>query len=163
MSRIAFRIATDARTYPADDLSGAGAERTGGRWNEPGVAVVYASESRALACLETIVHLGASALPLNRYLVEIMLPDRVWAAREEQDAASLPVGWDADPASLTSIGFGTAWLRAGRSPLLCVPSAIVPEERNLLLNPAHPLMQGVVARKRRRWSYDSRLVAPSGR
>ncbi len=163
MSRIAFRIAVDARTYPADDLSGAGAERTGGRWNEPGVAVLYASESRALACLETVVHLGAGSLPLNRYLVEIALPDPVWAAREEQDAAALPVGWDAEPASLTSIGFGTAWLRSGRSPVLCVPSVIVPEERNILLNPAHPLMAGVAARKIRRWCYDTRLAVPAGR
>jgi RES domain-containing protein len=56
VSRTAWRIATDTPDYEADDLSGAGAKQTGGRWNERGLPLLYASESRALACLETVVH-----------------------------------------------------------------------------------------------------------
>ena len=59
MSRTVYRIGTDAPDYEADDLSGKGAEITGGRWNEKGMAVVYAADSRSLACLETLVHLAA--------------------------------------------------------------------------------------------------------
>ena len=93
MSRTAWRIAADTARYPADDLSGNGARATGGRWNEAGQAVLYASTTRALACLETVVHLNAGGLPLNRYLVEITIPDPVWAAARHETAASLPVGW----------------------------------------------------------------------
>ena len=81
MSEAVWRIATDTPRYLADDLSGAGAETTGGRWNEPGVPMVYASASRALSCLETIVHLGAGGLPLNRYLVKVTIPADVWSVR----------------------------------------------------------------------------------
>lgn len=157
MTRTVWRIATDAPTFEADDMTGAGARLTGGRWNEAGVPVVYAAENRALACLETIVHLNAGGLPLNRYLVEIAIPDAVWAAREEVDAAGL-VGWDARPASRTSIGFGTQWARSGRSPILVVPSVVVPEEANVLVNPLHPSGASLVARKLRLWTYDPRMA-----
>src|ERR1700722_18563634 len=68
LSRTVWRIATDTAAWQAGDLSGAGAKATGGRWNETGISVVYASETRALACLETFVHLNAGGLPFNRYL-----------------------------------------------------------------------------------------------
>ena len=103
MSRSVWRIATDTKEYEADDLSGAGAKISGGRWNEPGVPMVYASESRALACLETVVHLNARGLPLNRYLVEIEVPGDIWLAAQGESAASLKVGWDAGPAGRASI------------------------------------------------------------
>ncbi|MGI3776766.1 MAG: RES family NAD+ phosphorylase [Janthinobacterium lividum] len=157
MTRTVWRIATDAPTFEADDMTGAGARLTGGRWNEAGVPVVYASTNRALACLETVVHLNAGGLPLNRYLVEIAIPDAVWAAREEVDAAGL-VGWNARPASRTSIGFGTQWARSGRSPILVVPSVVVPEEANVLVNPLHPLAASLAARKLRLWTYDPRMA-----
>ena len=161
MSRIAYRIGTDAPAYDADDLKGTGAAITGGRWNEKGLAVVYAAESRSLACLETLVHLAASGLPFNRYLVEISIPDPVWAAAQRETSATLPVGWDAEPASRTSIGFGSAWLRSGRSAVLVIPSVIVPEECCVLVNPTHPDSASISAVKSRRWLYDPRLTRAS--
>ncbi|WP_225770140.1 RES family NAD+ phosphorylase [Inquilinus sp. Marseille-Q2685] len=158
MSRPVWRIATDTPSYEADDLTGAGAKATGGRWNSPGVPVVYTSQTRALACLETVVHLGAGGLPLNRYLVRIDIPDTVWAAARQETAASLPVGWDAEPAGRASITFGTAWVRSGSSALLIVPSVIVPEECNVLVNPLHPDSARISATKVRRWLYDPRLA-----
>jgi RES domain-containing protein len=154
---ILWRIGTDAPSYQADDLSGKGAEISGGRWNLAGVPVTYAAGSRALACLETLVHLNAGGLPLNRYLVEINVPDAIWAAARVESAASLPVGWDAMPASQTSLEFGTAWLAARSSALLVLPSAIVPEEANVLINPRHSDAAAVTARKVRKWTYDPRL------
>ena len=161
MSRIAYRIGTDTPDYEANDLSGKGAENTGGRWNEKGVAVVYAAESCSLACLETLVHLAAGGLPFNRYLVEISIPDPVWAAARKEAPASLPVGWDAEPASRASISFGTAWLRSGSSAVLVIPSVIVPEEFCVLVNPAHPNSTSIGAVKLRRWLYDPRLTRAS--
>ncbi|KGM33269.1 RES family NAD+ phosphorylase [Inquilinus limosus] len=158
MSRTVWRIATDTPSYEADDLTGAGAKATGGRWNSPGVPAVYTSQTRALACLETVVHLNASGLPLNRYLVRVEIPDTVWAAARQETAATLPVGWDAEPAGRASIAFGTAWIRSGSSALLIVPSVIVPEELNVLINPLHPDSARISAAKVRKWIYDPRLV-----
>nr|WP_282596556.1 RES family NAD+ phosphorylase [Sphingomonas beigongshangi] len=152
-----FRIATDTKTYTADDMTGTGAKLTGGRWNDVGVAVVYASPTRALACLETLVHLNAGGLPLNRYLVEIEVPADLWAAAESTTASSLPIGWDAEPAGLVSTNFGTDWANSGRSALLMVPSVIIPEELNVLINPGHPDAGRIAARKVRKWIYDPRM------
>ncbi len=158
MSQTIWRIATDTPAYEADDLSGAGAKATGGRWNEVGLAVLYGSQTITLACLETIVHLNSSGLPLNRYLVAIDIPDPIWSNAQRETAASLMVGWDAEPAGRVSIGFGTDWLKSSSSALLLVPSVIVPEEVNVLINPAHPDSQQLKARKVRKWLYDPRLL-----
>ena len=160
MSRTAYRIGTDTPSYVAEDLTGAGARTTGGRWNEKGLPVTYAAENRALACLETLVHLAAGGLPLNRYLVELTIPDAIWAAALRKTPATLPTGWNAEPAGRDSIAFGTQWLRSQASALLIIPSAIVPEEHCILLNPAHPDSAAIAATKTRRWLYDPRLAHP---
>jgi RES domain-containing protein len=158
LSQTVWRIATDTPAYEADDLSGAGAKATGGRWNTAGTAVVYTSQTRALACLETVVHLNAGGLPLNRYLVEVTIPDALWASAQMASAASLPVGWDAEPAGRASIEFGTNWIRSGTAALLVVPSVIVPEELNVLINPQHSDSARITAAKVRKWLYDPRLT-----
>ena len=159
-----WRIAADTPDYEADDLSGKGAEKTGGRWNRAGAKVVYTAETRALACLETVVHLNSGALPLNRYLVEVEIPDEVWSRAQRESSTSLPVGWDCEPAGKASIDFGAKWLLARTSALLVAPSVIVPEELNVLINPDHPDSAAITARKVRRWLYDPRMLAtPPGR
>jgi RES domain-containing protein len=157
LSHSVWHIATDTADYEADDLSGEGAKRTGGRWNEGGIPVVYTSETRALACLETVVHLNAGGLPLNRYLVAVTIPDHVWAHARRENASSLAVGWDAEPAGRASIRFGTDWIGSVISALLVVPSAVVSEEFNILINPHHPDSSGITATKVRNWLYDPRL------
>lgn len=158
MTTTFWRIATDTKTYEAHDLSGIGAKITGGRWNDIGVALVYAATSRALACLETVVHLNSGGLPLNRYLVEINVPDDLLSAAEVATTDDLAVGWDAEPAGRVSISFGSEWAASVRSALMLVPSVIVSEENNLLINPGHPDAARISARKVRRWTYDPRLV-----
>jgi RES domain-containing protein len=74
------------------------------------------------------------------------------------DRTALAVGWDATPPGKVSIDFGTVWLASLRSPLLIVPSAIVPDEHNVLINPRHPGSAGVTAAKIRKWLYDPRLT-----
>ena len=155
-----WRIASDTPNYVANDLSGKGAETTGGRWNRPGLAVVYAAGTASLAALETIVHFAAAGLPLNRFLVRIDLPDDLWSARRTATTASLDVGWNAVPAGKVSLDFGDAWLKDPASPLVLeVPSVVVPEECNALLNARHPAMSRVKATKLRLWQYDGRLIA----
>ena len=154
----AWRIATDTRDREAHDLNGKGAEKTGGRWNRPGRPLVYAASSAALACLETVVHLNAGGLPLNRFLVRIEIPEEVWARRQEHGADKLPVGWDAIPEGKVSLDCGDSWLGSSQSALLLVPSAIVPEESNVLINPRHPDAALLRAAKVRLWRYDARLL-----
>lgn len=152
-----WRIATDTPEYEADDLSGRGAEISGGRWNRAGTPVVYCSVTRALACLETVVHLARHPLPLNRYLVGITVPAAAWAAAVELDLAA-QVGWGAQPAGRASLDWGATWVTAGTSLLARVPSVVVPEEFNVLINPAHADIARVNAKKSRRWLCDARLA-----
>lgn len=152
-----WRIATDTPDYAADDLAGAGAKLTGGRWNRPGRPLLYCADTPALACLETLVHLGTGSLPLNRYLVAIDIPEAAWQARKIHTAATLPVGWEAFPAGQVSLDCGDAWLQTQRGAVMTVPSAIVPENTVILINPLHPAATGITAARIRRWLYDPRL------
>lgn len=152
-SVLLWRIAAETRRHGADDLSGAGAVLYPGRWNDIDQPVVYTATSMALAVLETVAHLDDGGLPLNRFLVEIRVPAAAWAAREALAAADLPATWAAIPAGRASVRLGSAWLASRRSPLLVLPSAVLPEERVALVNPAHPLAAGITARVLRRFEY----------
>lgn len=155
--RALWRIAADTMEFGCDDMTGGGAKRYGGRWNAPGTAIVYTSESRALAYLESVVHFNAHDLPLDRYFVRIDVPDDVWAAAERVDAAKL-VGWDALPASKTSVEFGTKWAKGRSSALLIVPSVVVNEETNVLVNPSHPDSARLTATRVRKLVFDTRFA-----
>lgn len=152
-----WRIAVDTPDYTADDLSGKGAEKTGGRWNRRGRPVVYCAGSISLACLETVVHLNLSGLPLNRFLVRIDVPDEVWARRSVWSRDQLPVGWSAIPEGKVSLDLGDSWLESRSSALLVIPSVIVPEEVNVLVNPLHDDAAAIKATKLRPWLYDARF------
>jgi RES domain-containing protein len=155
-----WRIATEAPGYGATDLTGRGAELTGGRWNRKGVAMVYTSTTRALACLETLVHFEASArLPLNRYLVRIQVPPDSWKHRRRLGALGAHAGWDAEPPGRVSRDFGSQWAADNKSLLLEVPSIVVAEEFNVLINPKHADISRVRAENVRKFTYDARLRA----
>ncbi|MEJ5978818.1 RES domain-containing protein [Novosphingobium sp. PS1R-30] len=79
------------------------------------------------------------------------------ASAEQVDPAK-HIGWEAEPSGRASIAFGTEWVKSRRSLLLEVPSVIVPEERNLLINPVHPDAARVSARKVRKWLNDPRVL-----
>jgi RES domain-containing protein len=137
------------RERAADALSGEGARRYGGRWNPPGAAVVYASESRALAVLETFVHLTLEARAIAFVLVTIELP-KLAPLRRRADARP--------PRSLgASQEAGRAWLDHGNELALVVPSLIVPQEKNYVLNVAHPLFASVAVAATEPFSFDERL------
>lgn len=152
-----WRIAVEAPTYAANDLTGEGAKRSGGRWNRVGTPMVYSSQNIALAALETLAHLRTAKLPFNRYLVRIDCADEVWATRTILDP--LPTGWDAIPIGLASQSAGEAWVRSANSALLLVPSVIVPDEFNVLINPEHPDASSVTSANVKRWHFDPRFFA----
>ncbi len=137
-------------------MSGKGAASKGARWNHAGELVTYAATSISLAAWETRAHFGrGAALPWNRFLVRIDVPDDIWSAR--QALAPPPVGWDAIPEGSVSRNAGSAWLKGAASALLAVPSVIVNEEDNVLINPAHADSVRIVATKVRRFVYDHRV------
>lgn len=123
--------------------------------------MVYGSTHRSLAALEVLVHMRephGMALPLTQYLVEMAIPAAAWDACEEFDPDHHP-GWDATPAGPGSVDWGTAWANECRSLIALVPSVIVPEERNVLINPLHPDAAEMRVAKLRPWNYDVRLGA----
>lgn len=151
-----WRIAADTPDFLSDDLTGEGAKLRGGRWNRKRIPLVYTSMTRALACLETMVHLGNNVLPLNRYLVEMSIPAVAWRARSVFDPRE-NVGWDAEPAGKVSLDWGTSWAQEAGSLVAQVPSVIVPEESNVLVNSLHADISSITARRVRRWAYDVRI------
>lgn len=149
-----WRIAADTRKYAAIDLTGGGAAHSPGRWNDENEPVVYCAPTIAIAVLETAAHIDDSGLPQNKYLIGIDVPDDAWARREEIDVAKLPVTWSAIPAGRASVKFGSDWLSSLRSPILLVPSVIVPEEWAALINPKHPGNSKITARVVRPFEYN---------
>jgi len=133
---------------PYADLRGDGARLYGGRWNSPGQPLVYAAETAALAVLEIRVHLDLppELLPDDYVLVTIDVGDLA-----VEDVAFLPADQRA---------FGGTWIREQRTPLLRVPSVIVPENKNVLLNPGHPAARGARIVEKRRFEFDRRLWLP---
>ena len=148
-----FRICSKAHAA----FDGEGARLYGGRWNRRGTAVVYASDSLALAALELLVHADADLLPDDLVSVAAEVPDGL---RVESVAPSdLPRDWRRHPAPETLAERGTAWARAGRTAVLAVPSALVPRERNFLLNPAHPDFKKIRTQTPEPFALDTRLRA----
>lgn len=157
MTMSLWRIAVEAPTYTANDLSGAGAKITGGRWNSVGTPLIYSATNIALATIETVLHIRGGGLPFNRFLVRIDVPDGVWAARVV--LGPLPGGWDAVPYGLTSRTTGDAWAASNSSALLLVPSVSVPDEYNVLISPQHPDVTSITATTMKRWIYDPRFFS----
>jgi len=114
-------------------LAGEGGLRASGRWHTRGRRVVYCAQSAAAALLEALVHLEIEIdrLPRQYRLLKLVAPDDLRMERVSPDA--LPRNW-VTRTDLTR-PIGDDWLQRGAAPLLSVPSAIVPETFNVLLNP----------------------------
>lgn len=132
---------------PYADLSGEGARIAGGRWNSPGLPAVYLAAEASLALLEVRVHLD---LPFD------LLPaDYVYM---EVDLSGLAVEDIALPDTSDECrSLGDEWLGSLRTPILRVPSAIVPFSRNILLNPRHPAAAGATIEGIHPCAFDQRL------
>ena len=148
----AYRIVKTRRAAAAFD--GEGARRFGGRWNSVGTRIIYAAESRSLAALELLVHLEGPARGFS--LIRCDFPESLI---EVLPSASLPPAWRAAPAPRSLAALGDAWVARGSSAGLAVPSAIIAEERNYLLNPQHPDFARVTTSLPEPFPYDERLIA----
>lgn len=137
-------------------LDGEGARLCGGRWNSPGTAVIYTSSSISLAVLETFVHFEPTQKPTESVLVSIEVPGK--ARVESIDRRNLTDDWAIYPAPEELSKVGNKWVKSGASLLLMVPSAVIPEESNILLNPLHPDIKKCRAKIERQFQYDRRLV-----
>jgi RES domain-containing protein len=141
--------------HAATAFSGEGAARTGGRWNSRGVGIVYTSSTKALAALETLVHLNPPIL--FKYVVfQLEFADSLIGTASTK---LLPRGWSVEPPGPASKAIGDNWVRSAASPVLAVPSVIISEETNYLLNPAHPKFRKISIGKPAPFSFDRRLIA----
>jgi RES domain-containing protein len=121
-------------------FSGEGAFRVGGRWNSPGVRVVYTSSSVALAVLEVLAYRKARKPLTTRHLYRVTIADSDIKRLEPNE---LPEDWAAYPHSTSTQALGDAWVKAGETLALAVPSVLAPSEANVVLNCAHPGFQAL--------------------
>jgi len=148
-----FRI---TKTLYSRDLSGTGARLHGGRWNPKGISVVYTAESRALATVEYLVHVPLSLIPRDLQMVTVHIPD--WIAPTTIAMADLPANWRDYPPPPELAALGMQWTRAQETLALRVPSVVVEQEWNVLLNPLHPDMPHVTIAQVEPYRLDSRLL-----
>lgn len=149
---VVYRI---ARSKFAKDLSGEGARLAGGRWNHKGTPVIYAAESRSLAALEALVHMSQAEFLIKRKVVTIEIPKSI--IPKTIKTSDLPEAWRRYPPFFKLADIGTEWAVEKKDLLLRVPSAVVPEEFNILINPLHPDIKLVKISQVEDFVYDNRL------
>lgn len=138
----------------AQDLSGKGAELFGGRWNNIGNAMLYTAENVALCLVEIAVHTPYGLIPKDYMLITIEIPDGslLDLAKEE-----LPADWDSVPNGAATQAIGDQFIQDNQYLGIRVPSAVVKQENNILLNPAHHLMKEVKVVDVEPFEFDSRM------
>jgi RES domain-containing protein len=129
---IVYRL---SKTKFAADLTGEGARLNGGRWNHLLTACLYTAESRSLAVLEYTVNVNIDDIPRALSFVALQVPD---SSIDIYNEAELPGDWKATPAPASTRDFGTNWLQAAKNLVMKVPSTVVREEWNVIINPLHP-------------------------
>jgi len=143
-----FRICRSDRVQ----FDGEGARIAGGRWNLPGLQLVYTAQSESLAILELLVHLTERQIPVNHVCVPAEVPDNLIQPLPDQ---ALPPDWRMDSAATAQIG--SRWIRGGTSAVLRVPSIVVPREWNYLISPIHPASSTIEVRDHLPIEFDPRL------
>ena len=137
------------------DRIGVGAMKVGGRWNSIDVPIIYTGMSVEIAALEKLVHIS-DELPDDLVLTSISLPDNAnlyW----DVPLNALPEGWSDMPSSTAAQKFGNDFIAAGKYLGIIVPSAVIPEGRNMLINPNHPQFKHAEYTVVRDFKYDGRL------
>jgi len=138
----------------ADDPSGNGARLYGGRWNSEGKPMLYLASSRSLAALETLAHFIPTNIPGELVMLTIEAPDDFLEIPENV----LPDNWNEYPEQHIVKQIGNSFLQRNEHLLLKVPSALVPEEFNYLMNPLHPKAGKVKIIKKVPFNFDARLL-----
>ena len=153
MTSTAWRI-VKAR-HAAKAFDGGGARLEGGRWNSPGTPVVDTFGSAALAAFELLVHLGRGSI-LSAYVLIACTFEEALVSR--LDDKRLPTNWRLYPAPPELQLIGDEWVKAGRSAVLKVPSAVIATDANCLLNPRHPDFPSIRVSNPQPFEYDPRVM-----
>ena len=149
MDIIAYRVVKEK--YLGSAFDGEGARLYGGRWNSKGVSVIYTSDSLALCSLEIFVHLPSYTLLADySYMAVGFDADLV-------TEAVLIDGWDERPISKVSQAIGDQWIKEGLSAILSVPSVIMPDGHNYLININHPDFKKIEIGKPQPLTFDPRF------
>lgn len=141
--------------YAPTSFNGEGAFRFGGRWHSRGTRIIYTAGSLALAALEMLVHLDDDSLLLKYSFIRAQVPPGLILPVEK--FRTLPKDWSSSPAPTAIQRIGDDWARALTSAVLEVPSAIIPLEKNYLLNPAHADYGKITLSKPHKFAFDERL------
>ncbi|MFK4448515.1 RES domain-containing protein [Caballeronia udeis] len=149
--RTIWRVVT--QRYADTAFSGEGARLYGGRWNPKGLAMVYTAQTQSLALLEMLVQ--DAPLHASYVMIPVRVPEQIVV---HIDQTTLPTDWRELSARHDLQQIGAAWIHAGTSAVLTVPSAVVPAEFNYLLNPAHPDYAFLEIGTHTGWIIDQRLL-----
>ena len=151
-----MRVYRIARKRHLNDLTGAGAKTFGGRWNHRGTALIYTSETRALAMVEFLVHVSWMQAPNDLGIATLEIANGIQP--ERLSPTDLPEDWRIYPAPPRLADLGTGWVQSKRSLLLQVPSAVVDQEHNILINPEHSDLARVTVLEVKDLEFDRRLL-----
>jgi len=143
------------QTFAADAFSGEGPRITGFRWNSRGTAVVYTAEHLSLAALESFIYLSETDKNMAFYAYRLDIPPDVQVLT--LSLTSLPADWREPMYPQSTKKIGDAWVRAGASAILRVPSVVIPAEYNLILNPIHTDFHKIIIGAPENFSFDSRM------
>jgi RES domain-containing protein len=135
-------------------FDGEGAKLYGGRWNSKGVPLVYASEHQSLAVLELRVHIDTTSMLRPYKLIGFSFEETLLHALSVD---KLPRDWRREPAPPSVQRLGDQWVADADSPILAVPSAIIPADLNFLINPRHPDFSKIQISPSIDFSFDLRL------
>lgn len=154
MSKTIWRICE--ATFAESAFSGEGARIVGGRWNSKGKRLVYNAEHLSLAILEVFVHLNVPMVEPDFFIaIKAEIPDDLEI--EYMNTDRLPSDWYLSSSKSSLQALGDEWLDAGRSSLLAVPSAIVPQELNYLANPLHLQFERLIIHQPQSFNFDRRM------
>jgi len=144
-----------AKCHYIDDLSGTGAKTYGGRWNSKGHPVIYTAGSRSLAALETLVHVPQNNIPSDLCIVTLSLPTNITS--DNVSVTTLPEKRRGIPILPALQQIGDKWLETGKTAILKVPSVVIPEEFNFLINPLHPEATKIKIKDKNNFVFDERI------
>ena len=150
----AWRIV--ATRFAQEAFTGAGARRNGGRWNSPGVRMVYTAGTLSLALLELVVHLNTNETLPSYSRCSVRFDESLITTL---DLNELPDNWRESPVPVAVQALGDEWTASGLSAVLKVPSVIVEHESNYLINPAHPDFHLIQPGPMESFDVDTRLLS----
>ena len=147
---VVYRIA--GRKF-ANDISGIGAAKYGGRWNKKGSSVIYTGETKEIALLETIVHTPPMLIPKLSILTIEIPTDSI----TEIEIKDLPSNWYDYPAPTILSEISENWIISSNSVALSVPSCIIHTAKNYILNCNHKDYKNVKILDIKNFHFDTRL------